>query len=157
MPKPYDPETGRAAGIKSGASRRPVDFDSNAWLTKRQLGSTYREHHLSEPGHECTPTYDEVKTDLDTIDSDGGTNFGEALRVANQEFARFGDHRHEWITILLTDGVNNFARQDTLALTESLRAAGLGITIYTIGLYAGGAPTNLDEQLLIDIAENTGG
>ena len=134
-----------------------VDFDGDAWLTKRQKGPTYREHHLSEPGHECTPTFDEVKTDLDTIDSSGSTNFGEALRVANTEFERFGDHRHTWITILLTDGENNFAWQDTLALTESLRAAGLGVTIYTIGLYAGGAPTNLDEQLLIDIAENTGG
>ena len=30
MPKPYDPETGRAAGIKSGVARRPVDFESHA-------------------------------------------------------------------------------------------------------------------------------
>ena len=30
MPKPYDPETGRAAGIKSGVARRPVDFEAHA-------------------------------------------------------------------------------------------------------------------------------
>src|SRR3990170_81687 len=137
-----------------------VDFDSDAWLTKRNLGASYQQHHMIQPGHECTPSFDEVKLDLDTIDSSGSTNSGAALKVANDEFQAYGDHRHQWVTILLTDGRNTYPSEqqsDAQALAESLRAAGLGVVIYTIGLYEGGAPANLDEQLLINIAENTGG
>jgi len=138
-----------------------VDFDHDAWLTMgNQGGVPSKQHHLTRPGHECTPSFDEVKLDLDTIDSSGSTNSGAALKVANDEFQAYGDHRHQWVTILLTDGRNTYPSEqqsDAQALAESLRAAALGVVIYTIGLYEGGAPANLDEQLLINIAENTGG
>ena len=129
-----------------------VDFDSDAHLTRRNLGANYQRHHLDHSGHDCVPTYAEVKGDLDTIDSDGGTNFGAALVVSNDELVAYGDHRHQWVIILLTDGLNNQQSWDDIALDESLRAAGLGTVIYTIGL--GDEP---DRALLEEIADNTGG
>src|SRR3972149_6839884 len=55
-----------------------VDFDSDAHLTRRNLGANYQRHHLDHSGHDCVPTYSEVKGDLDTIDYDGGSNLGAA-------------------------------------------------------------------------------
>ena len=129
-----------------------VDFDTDAHLTRRNQGSNYPSHHLDRTSHDCEPNYSEVKGDLDTIDSSGGTNFGAALVVANDELVAYGDHRHQWVIILLTDGLNNQNSWDDIALDESLRAADLGTVIYTIGL--GDEP---DDVLLTDIAENTGG
>ena len=132
-----------------------VDFDTDAHLTRRNLGPGYQRDHLDTPGHDCVPNYSEVKGDLDTIDSDGGTNFGAALVVANDELVAYGDYRHQWVIILLTDGLNTFPSQassDATARAESLRAADLGTVIYTIGL--GDEP---DGALLTEIAENTGG
>jgi hypothetical protein len=130
-----------------------VDFDSDAWLTRKNVGKAA--HHLDRDYHDCTPDYSEVKGDLATIDSSGGTNFGAALVVANDELEAYGDHRHQWVIILLTDGLNTYpsrAISDAMARSESLRARGLGIVLYTIGL--GSEP---DAALLAEIAENTGG
>jgi hypothetical protein len=127
-----------------------VDFDDVARLTKRNVGGVA--HHLNTPGHEGIPDYAEAQTDLDTIDNRGGTNFGDAIRIANDELQGYGDRRHAWVMILLTDGENNQQWQDDLARTQSQRAKALGITIYTIGL--GSDP---DAGLLTEIAANTGG
>ncbi len=152
-----DPNDLRISGAQEyvGKLRCPdrvavVDFDSDAWLTRRNIGR--QAHHLSHPGHNCEPDYVEAKGDLATIDSNGGTNFGAALVVANDELVAYGDHRHQWVIILLTDGQNNQVSYDNTALAQSIRAAGLGIIIYTIGL--GDEP---DDVLLTQIAENTGG
>jgi hypothetical protein len=102
--------------------------------------------------HDCTPNYSEVKGDLDTIDSDGGTNFWQAMVVANDEFVSYGDYRHQWVIILLTDGLNNQQQWDDFALDESNRSADLGVILYTIGL--GDEP---DAQVLGQMAANTGG
>jgi hypothetical protein len=133
-----------------------VDFDSDAWLTRRNIGR--QAHHLSQPGHNCVPDYTESKGDLATIDSNGGTNFGAGLQVSVDELVAYGDHRHQWIIILLTDGMNNQASWDANALAQSIRAAGLGIIIYTIGLGDTVVePDDVDEAILTEIAENTGG
>ncbi|HYU06408.1 MAG TPA: vWA domain-containing protein [Thermoplasmata archaeon] len=127
-----------------------VDFDSVARLTKANVGGGA--HHLYTPGHDGIPNYSEVKTDLDTIDQSGGTNFGEAIQVANDELLANAMKNHAWIEILLTDGHNNFPWQDTLARTEAQRAKVNGITIFTIGL-----GSDVDGPLLQDIAQTTGG
>ncbi len=152
-----DPDDLRISGAQEyvGKLRCPdrvavVDFDSDAWLTWKNVNKAA--HHLDHDYHDCTPDYSEVKGDLATIDSSGGTNFGAALVVANDELEAYGDHRHQWVIILLTDGFNNQQSWDDIAIAESIRAAGLGIIIYTIGL--GDAP---DNATLEEIAENTGG
>ncbi len=69
-----------------------VDFDSVARLTKVNVGGSA--HHLYTPGHDGVPDYNEVKTDLDTIDQSGGTNFGAAIQVANDELLANGMKTH---------------------------------------------------------------
>ena len=152
-----DPQRLRISGAKEYVDRliypdrvAVVDFDDDALLTTANVGGS--PHHLNTPGHDGIPNYDPVKSDLDTIDSAGGTNFGDAIRIANDELAAYGDRRHAWVEILLTDGENNARWMDDLARTESLRAKALGITIFTIGL--GSAPNG---ALLAQIAANTGG
>lgn len=127
-----------------------VDFDSDAHFTRENVGGLI--HHLDHPGHDDVGGYSEAASDLDTIDSNGGTNFGTAIQIANNEFVGYGIREHEWVMILLTDGQNNANWQNNLARSEASRAKALGVTIYTIGL--GDEP---DEALLTEIAETTGG
>jgi uncharacterized protein YegL len=107
-----------------------VDFDSTASLV--------RNDHLSSD-------YLQIKNNIDTINSNGGTAIGAALQLSNDELINYGDPSHIWIIILLTDGVTS-DRQ--LCYQEADRAAANDIKIYTIGLGSGA-----DEDLLRDIAE----
>jgi hypothetical protein len=87
-----------------------------------------------------------------------------AIYLANNEFVAHGDPQHAWNMILLTDGQNTAcipsppcssnsgAASDALAISQSLRAKTLGVTIYMIGLGA-----DLNEPLMRTIAGNTGG
>ncbi len=127
-----------------------VDFDSVARLTKANVGLS--PHHLNTPAHNGVPNYNEALTDLDTIDQSGGTNFGAAIQVGNNELIANGMKSHAWVEILLTDGQNNFAWQDALARSEAQRAKANGITIFTIGL-----SNDADAALLQEIAQTTGG
>lgn len=156
-----DPSRLRISGAKDYVSHltRPdriaiVDFDSDAFLTKANVGQAV--HHLYTGGHDGLPTYTEVNTDLDTIDQSGSTNYGAALQVANDELITYGDVNHAWAIILLTDGENTCcpdgATSDALALAEANRAKASGITIFTIGLGPGVNPV-----LLTQIAQITGG
>jgi secreted protein with Ig-like and vWFA domain len=111
-----------------------VDFDGDAILVNN--------HHLST-------NYAQIKNDIDTIDSSGGTAIGAALQCSNDELIDYGDPTHIWVIILLTDGVGN---DDELAYDEADRAKNNGIIIFTIGL---GYDHN--EELLQDIANITGG
>jgi hypothetical protein len=111
-----------------------VDFDSTATLV--------RNDHLSS-------NYVQIKNNIDTIDSMGGTAIGAALQLANDELIAYGDPAHIWIIILLTDGISI---DDALCYSEAERAFDNDIKIYTIGL-----GDNVDEVLLEDIAEITGG
>ena len=126
-----------------------VDFDDNALFTRANVGGPV--HHLFTPGHNGPP-YSEAQTDLDTIDASGSTNFGDAIRIANDEFIAYGDRAHVWVMILLTDGRNTVPGADAMARSEAQEALALGITIYTIGL-----GTDLNEPLLREIADTTGG
>jgi hypothetical protein len=111
-----------------------VDFDSTATLAGNDhLGSNYVL----------------IKSNIDKIDSNGGTAIGAALQLSNDELISYGDPSHIWIIILLTDGMTG---DDALCLQEAQRAADNDIKIYTIGL-----GNSVDENLLKDIAEITGG
>lgn len=152
-----DPQRLRISGAKEyvGQLAYPdrvaiVDFDGDAVFTRVNVGGP--PHLLGSVGHNGLPDYSDPQADLDTIDQSGSTNFGDAIRIANDEFITHGDGFHEFVMILLTDGENNFAWQDDLARAEAGRAKANGITIYTIGL--GPDP---DAALLSEIATTTGG
>lgn len=130
-----------------------VDFDSVAHLTRENVGGA--PHHLVSPSHNCYPDFSEAKTDLDTIDSRGSTNFGAALQVAVNELAGYGDPRHARIIILLTDGQNTFpskAVADAQARQAARQARDRGVIVFTIGL-----SSDADAALLTEIADTTGG
>ncbi len=152
-----DPLRQRISGAKEyvGQLRRPdrvaiVDFDSVARFTWANVGGPV--HHLFAAGHDGNPDYSEAQSDLNTIDSRGGTNFGDAIRIANDEFVAYGNPKHAWIMILLTDGQNSQRWMNDLARAQAQRAKALGAVIYTIGL--GREP---DAALLTEIATTTGG
>ncbi len=111
-----------------------VDFDSDAFL----VGGD----HLSS-------NYPLIKSNIDLIDSSGGTDIYLALIEGNNELIDYGDSTHIWIEILLTDGHGGSAAN---ILAEAQRAAANGIIIYTIGL-----GNNINEPLLRDVADITGG
>jgi von Willebrand factor type A domain len=138
-----------------------IDFDDTAAFTRANIGGPA--HLLNYPPN-GELMYVSPQADLSTIDSSGSTNFGVALYLGNNEFVAHGDPAHAWNMILLTDGQNTAcvpsppcssnsgAASDALAISESIRAKNLGVTIYTIGLGA-----DLDEPLLKAIAANSGG
>jgi len=139
-----------------------VDFDSDANLVRANVGGP--QHHLYMTSNNCSPNYNGVASDIDTIDSSGSTNYGGALWVSNDELITYGDRAHAWAIILLTDGENTActpvppcnsnsgASSDALALSEAYRAAASGITIFTIGL-----GPDVNPALLTQIAQITGG
>jgi hypothetical protein len=126
-----------------------VDFDHRARLVRVNVGE--EPHHLNYAGHGGDPDYQEPMDDLGTIDSWGGTNFGWAMWVANNELINLGDENHTWVEILLTDGWNNYWWYNSWAQSEAVRAKENGILLYTIGL------GNHDADLLQWMAEYTGG
>jgi len=165
-----DPSDLRISGAKEYVGRllypdrvAIVDFDAVAQFTRAHSstkpGCTVGPvHHLNAAGHDGIPNFAEAQSDLDCIDSSGYTNFGDAIRLANNEFLGFGDPGHAWVMILLTDGQNcrsgdcPSATLDNLARSEAARAKALGITIYTIGL-----GSDVNAALLTQIATITGG
>jgi len=106
-----------------------VDFDSYARLT---LG--------------LTDKLDSVKTAINGIDSDGGTDIGAGVRIANNELISKSSANRIKAMILLTDGEGSY---DT-SLTK--QAKDNNIVIYTVGL-----GTSVDSTLLTSIADGTGG
>ncbi|WP_153730546.1 S-layer homology domain-containing protein [Sporosarcina obsidiansis] len=89
-----------------------------------------------------TPSY--VTPYLENVRQSGGTNIASGLKVA---FSHFTTDRKK-VVILLTDGKSS--RQ--AILNEAANAKKLGIRIFTIGL-----GKDLDESLLKQIANETGG
>jgi len=138
-----------------------IDFDDTAAFTRANIGGPA--HFLNYPPN-GELMYVSPQSDLSTIDSSGSTNFGMAIKIANDEFVAHGMPQHAWNIILLTDGQNTAcvptppcssdsgAASDALALSESVRAKALGVTIYMIGL-----GVDLNEPLMKTIAANTGG
>lgn len=152
-----DPQNLRLTGAREYIGRltfpdrvASVDFDDNAALTRANVGQ--QAFHLWSQGNDGIPDYSRPQSDISTIDSNGGTNFGGALQVSNNELIANGKPSHAWVVILLTDGQNNFAWEDALAVSEANRAKANGITLFTIGL-----GPDADATLLTQIATITGG
>jgi len=115
-----------------------------------------------------TLDYDMLKTFLDEAWStriDDGTAIGSAIATSVNRL-RESDAKSK-IVILLTDGMNNRGNIDPATAAELAKT--MGIKIYTIGVGTEGkAPfkmngrifwteTHIDEESLIQVAENTGG
>ena len=107
-------------------------------------------------GHHLSTDYDRVREDLSDWTNKDGTNFKEAIELTNREFIDHGGDNRSWVCILLTDGKPEPLSTNitTDVLNETIDN---NITIYTIGLYRYGSPSQLDEGLLKWIARNTGG
>jgi von Willebrand factor type A domain-containing protein len=152
-----DPQNLRISGAQTyvGQMKQPdrvaiVTFDDNAFLVPSNVGQPA--DHLTAYGHDGNPDYTDPQRDLGTIGVGGGTNIGMGIQLANNELIANGNKQHAWVEIVLTDGQNNFAWQDTLTLAEAARAKANNITIYTIGLSSGA-----DAALLSEVATITGG
>src|SRR2546423_6094204 len=130
-----------------------IDFDDNAFFTRANIGGPA---HLLNYAPNGQLMYISPQADLTTIDSAGSTNWGAAIKIANDEFVAHGIPAHAWNLIVLTDGQSACcpagSNGDAQALSESLGAASLGVTIYMIGLGA-----DLNEPLMKTVAANTGG
>ena len=97
---------------------------------------------------EFTDSKQDIFSAIDKINSDGGTMISNGMTTAISQFENAENPAGEAdkIIILLTDGQSSY---DT---SISLVAKKKGITVYTIGL-----GNNVEEKLLKEIAETTGG
>lgn len=87
-----------------------------------------------------------LKTAIDRIDANGGTNIGAGVSTGLAELTRSTDTTRGRVMILLTDG------QGSYNPTLTAQAGAAGVTVYTIGL-----GNSVDESLLRTIARETGG
>src|SRR5437667_10167 len=105
-----------------------IDFDAQAHFTRANVGGPA---HLLNYGPNGELMYISPQSDLTTIDSSGSTNWGAAIKIANDEFVAHGIPAHAWNLIVLTDGQNTCCPTgsdgDAQALSESLRAKALGV------------------------------
>ncbi|MGI8372633.1 cell wall-binding repeat-containing protein [Priestia megaterium] len=91
-----------------------------------------------------TNNKEEIKDAIDQIDSSGGTDLAEGMEASINELE--DDNSKVKYIILLTDGQGYYDKN----LTK--KAKDLGIVVFTIGL-----GDDVDETLLKEIAEQTGG
>ncbi|MFP3872200.1 MAG: InlB B-repeat-containing protein [Candidatus Aenigmatarchaeota archaeon] len=137
-----DPNDQRIAGAQrfvdlveenaSGSRGATIDFDSSAHLVN--------DRHL-------TDDYDAIKSDLDTIDANGGTEYAPPLDLALDEFQNHGNTSRPWFNLFLTDGESESGGFWDLVDEH----ADLGIPIYTIGF------GEADKDTLNEMAIRTGG
>jgi uncharacterized protein YegL len=115
-----------------------VVFNSGAWIM-----------------NPLTDNYTQLRDDIQNIPAPAGsTSMGEALEVAINEFMFNGNSSFLQVIILLTDGVWN-GLIDPLDMAQL--AASKNINIFTIGLEPAPGQPPLDEVLLQQIADITGG
>ncbi|MDY4969719.1 MAG: VWA domain-containing protein [Lachnospiraceae bacterium] len=103
-----------------------------------------------------TSDHDKLKSLIDQIDRDGGTNIAKAMEVSIAQFTEeydydgYADEKNPYKCIIfLTDGDDNTETEDTKFTTL---AAEKHIAVYTIGL-----GKEAKEERLKKIAEGTGG
>ena len=100
--------------------------------------------HWASVNCELTDDKKVIKNAIDRIDSDGGTDIGEGIRLALEQLQKSTSEIK--YVILLTDGVGDYDSSLTRKAKEQ------NIVVYTIGL-----GYDIDEELLRTIAEETGG
>lgn len=96
------------------------------------------------PDNFYQPDYDRLRQELFSVDSDGGTNIGQALEFTSELLQRESDN-NDITVVLLSDGMGDYSGQSEW-FTRS------GIQVYTISLL-----DNINEKLLNDIARQTNG
>lgn len=107
-----------------------IDFDSNAQLL---TGFTSDKQVISDA--------------IDQVNSSGGTNLGRAVSLALEQFNNYEESpSSSKMIIMLTDGNGSYNSD----LTE--QAKNNNVVIYTVGL-----GSSIDEELLKEIADGTGG
>lgn len=125
-----------------------VSYSDNATLDK-----------MLSPNHSAT------QTAINTLEADGCTNIGDAIKKSNAELgSNRANPQANKVAILLTDGKANkpngpdncsgeVATDVAYAEAQAVVAAGLGYKIFTIGL---GAENKINEEMLQNIATTTG-
>ena len=122
-----------------------IDFDDNAMLVPGPDGVT--------PGDHLSQDYARVKSNIDLVDSFGGTAFTGAFLLLNKEFRERGIDEHTWVAIFLTDA-ESIHIQDRFRLPQVLNeTAALGIRVFPVGL---NVPPELD-AFMAQVANQTGG
>ena len=102
-----------------------------------------------------TNDFHRAKNTIDGYSAGGYTNIGDALTKAVNELKTLGRPEAAKAIIFLTDGNITTGMREYEVLTGPVNdAADNDITIYSLGY---GGPSNLKEDFLTDVAENTGG
>ena len=139
------------SGLRLTAAQHYVDLlsvpDRSATVSFNTAATLVNGHHLSS-------NYAQIKTDIGGIPSLGGTDLVRPIRLATDELIEYGNQSHVWVEIMLTDGDDTNGNSGASILAEAQRAAANGIVIFTIGLIG---PGGFNEQLLMDVANSTGG
>jgi len=102
--------------------------------------------------HNLTALHDKeaVKTSLNSILSNGGTDIYRGLEAAVREIEEKNNISYSPIIVLMTDGQDNYKFTDYMPLID--RANAKGVTIFAIGL-----GSDVNATLLRQICDNTGG
>nr|WP_090506041.1 vWA domain-containing protein [Natronorubrum sediminis] len=88
--------------------------------------------------------------------ADGGTNMADGFELALNDYENYGEDDQERVTVLLSDGQNNYPEDDAAMDAQVERANELNVTLYTVGL--GGLEHDpIPEDELEEWAEQTGG
>lgn len=96
---------------------------------------------------QLTSDFDAVNASVDGLEADGGTDIGDGIHNAIEQFDQHSTDSRPQAIILLTDGKDDYDG----GTTEAELAAERGITIHTIGF------GSANETELQEIAETTGG
>ncbi|UCF07955.1 MAG: lamin tail domain-containing protein [Thermoplasmata archaeon] len=145
-----------------------VDFDDTVDLLRAPGGpqnppmSPDYPWPQNDPQDHLSSDWQQILTNFDDINSEGGTVLWLGLNVSNQELVYHGDPTHVPIIILLTDASQLNQPPYDVPPTDIERSrreanisASYGFIIFTIGLnMINGSP---EEQLLQEIASITGG
>jgi len=124
---------------------------------------TYPYYQRTAAGEYFSSDFSEINDTIEHINALSGTRIDRGLDQSNSVFDLKGNESRQKVTVLLTDGVNWPCRNedDTYDCNENVwtrdaawEADNDSITVYTIGF---GDPDNVDQTLLEDVAESTGG
>ncbi|MFD1634610.1 vWA domain-containing protein [Haloplanus ruber] len=147
-------------GSKSAAAKRAAkNFTAEINTTTDRaafVGFNYTGTYHRVDGSERYFTNDTARANatIDTYDDDGGTAINLGLDKANtvHDFGERPGTRK--VVILLSDGKNSDASDDGPTVAQAERAGENNVTVFTIGF---GEESDIDKQLLKDVASETGG
>lgn len=101
---------------------------------------------------QLTGDFEYAKTRIQQISPASATSFGAGMKSALEELEQRGSEDHAWAIVFLSDGEHNWAPHPEPYVQKCVD---LGIPIYTVGL--ANTPAEVDEELLLWMAEETGG